>query len=145
MTPAFKRPESVLVVIHAPGPEVLMLQRADDPDFWQSVTGSLEAGETPLQAAQRELREETGLSAPVIDLGTNSRFPIRRAWRHRYAPGVTENLEHRFHVQVPRGAGVTLDPGEHLAFRWVDVPTALQLATSATNRDTISALFGAGH
>lgn len=141
MTPCYKRPESVLVVIHAPGPQVLMLQRADDPAFWQSVTGSLEDDETPLEAAQRELREETGLTQPVIDLGVHSVYAIRALWRHRYAPDVTENLEHRFHVQVPRDAPVVLDAREHLAYRWVDVPTAMALAWSDTNREAISGLL----
>ena len=133
----WKRPESVLVVVHAASGEVLLLRRSDDPAFWQSVTGSLEAGETPIAAARRELREETGIEAEPVDRRTRTRFEIRGVWRARYAPDVTHNVEHVFEVRLDAPRDVMLSPDEHLAFRWVPADEALALASSPTDRAAI--------
>ena len=134
-----KRPESVLVLVYTAAGEVLLLRRRTPEDFWQSVTGSLEWGETPTQAARRELFEETGLEAgdALIDCNTRNRFPILPAWRARYAPDVAENLEHVFRIAFPARPAIRLDPAEHLEYRWLGRDAAAALASSYTNRDAI--------
>ena len=132
-----KRPESILVVVHTRAGEVLLLQRCNPPDYWQSVTDSLERDEGPHAAAQRELREETGLQLPVIDCHRVNRFPIHPAWRNRYAPDVQDNTEHVFRAELAVSREVTLNPQEHLAYRWLPAQEAARLATSPTNRDAI--------
>lgn len=140
----YKHPESVLVVVCTADGEVLLLQRRQPPDFWQSVTGSLEAGETPLQAARRELREETGLSVPVQDCRRSNSFAIHPAWRPRYAPGVERNLEHVFLARCEQRPEIRLNPREHQACCWLPREQAAQRATSYTNRDAILALVPSG-
>jgi len=140
MRPA-KRPESVLVVVHDPGGRILLLRRRRPADFWQSVTGSLEAGETPVDAARREVGEETGLDpAALVDCRRSRRFAIAPAWQARYGAGVTHNLEHEFRLQVAAGAEPALDPGEHAAAVWLEHGPALARATSWTNRAAIRML-----
>ena len=108
----FKIPESVLVVIHTPQLDVLLIERADHPGFWQSVTGSRDEVDEPLmQTAQREVMEETGIAtAPAQwrDWGLSNVYEIYPAWRHRYAPGVHLNTEHVFGLCVPNACTVTL-------------------------------------
>lgn len=134
----YKRPESVLVLVCSRGGEVLMLRRREPADFWQSVTGSLRWSETPIEAARRELAEETGLSGEGLeDCERSNRFPIVPPWRQRYAPEAHENLEHLFRLVVPRAIPVTLNPAEHLEYRWLDREAASGLASSWTNRDAI--------
>ena len=119
---SFKLPVSVLVVIYAEDTKrVLMLQRRDDPAFWQSVTGSLEAGETALQAAAREVKEEV-----AIDVACE---------RHRYAPGVERNTEFWFCLALPHEREITFT--EHLAYRWVSATEAAALTKSWSNRQAI--------
>ena len=114
-----------------------MLQRCQPPDFWQSVTGSLMRGESPLAAAQRELREETGLEADIIDCHQTNRFPIHPAWRARYAPDTETNLEHVFRAEFTSRPAVRLNPQEHQSYRWLRRAAAAELASSRTNRDAI--------
>lgn len=138
---AYKHPVSVLVVIYAQDTgRVLMLQRCDDPDFWQSVTGSLEAGETALQAAQREVWEEVGINAlaerlRVEDCQRQIEFEIFPHYRHRYAPGITHNREHWFRLLLPTERNVALS--EHLAFCWLEPAAAAALTKSWSNRQAI--------
>lgn len=139
----FKRPESVLVVIYTTDLEVLLIRRQNPSHFWQSVTGSLEAGETPAEAAVRELAEETGIVAAVNDHATSRSFPIAAAWRRRYAPGVTENLEHEFSVQLPARCTVVLDPNEHVEYCWLPLVEAIAKVSSRTNRAALQAILKA--
>lgn len=137
---SFKSPVSVLVVIHTPALDVLLLERAAHPGFWQSVTGSLEGGETPLQAAIREVAEETGIACGAADLRDwrlSNRFEIFPQWRARYAEGVTHNVEHVFSLCIPEPQAVTVAPDEHLSWRWLPWRAAAAACFSWTNRDAI--------
>ena len=138
-----KIPISVLVVVHTPDLQVLLLERANAPEFWQSVTGSQEEGETLLQTAVRELKEETGLDvAPgaLTDWGKQNEFEIFQRWRNRYAPGVTHNTEHVFGLLVPQPVPIVLDPMEHLRYEWLPWQAAAEKAFSWTNADAIREL-----
>jgi len=138
---AFKRPVSVLVVIFArDSGRVLMLQRRDDPSFWQSVTGSQEEGETLLATAQREVREETGIDIDdgqltLVDCQRQIEFEIFAHFRHRYAPEVTHNSEHWFCLALPEERPIALS--EHLAYRWIAAADAAALTKSWSNRQAI--------
>ena len=138
----FKRPQSVLVVICTRGGEFLMLRRTSPSTFWQSVTGSLGPGESPRNAALREVREETGLQAgsALIDLKRSALFPIVRAWRERYAPNVRFNREYWFALVLETRRLIRLNRLEHLEYRWLPAQRAAALASSWTNRDLIRAL-----
>jgi dATP pyrophosphohydrolase len=142
----FKLPRSVLVIIHTPDKQVLLLERADAPGYWQSVTGSQDAGETLVETAIREVAEETGLDAAaytLTDWCIDNRFEIFEHWRSRYAPGVTHNLERVFGLQVPAPRPVTLAPREHLAQVWLPWGEAAERCFSWTNADAIR-LLGCG-
>jgi dihydroneopterin triphosphate diphosphatase len=141
---AYKIPESVLVVIHTDALDVLMLERADRPGFWQCVTGSKDTLDEPLsETARREVLEETGIRvqdlapASLVDWQLANVYDIYPVWRHRYAPGVTRNTEHVFGLTVPTGTAVTLAPREHLHFRWLPWREAADLCFSPSNAEAI--------
>lgn len=139
----FKTPISALVLIHTDDLQVLIMERADKKGFWQSVTGSLEQGETPLQAAIREVREETGLDATqyqLQDWHANNVYEIYPHWRYRYAPGVTHNTEHLFGLLLPNTLPIKMAPDEHVQYEWVDWREAAKRVFSWTNIDALSKL-----
>ena len=141
MTEGFRRPESVLVVVHTPAIDCLVLERVAPAGFWQSVTGTLRWDETPAAAAARELREETGLDAAgLADAGITRSFPILPEWRARYAPDVQENLEHWWYLELPERASVVLNPAEHSSYRWLPLAEAIGIASSWTNREALERL-----
>lgn len=139
-----KIPQSVLVVIHAPDGHVLLLERADHPGFWQSVTGSLDSlDEAPVVAAAREVREETGMVhewADFNDWQMTNQYEIYPHWRHRYAPGVTHNTEHVFSLCIPLHTEIQLAPREHLQSVWLPWAEAAERCFSWTNTQAIQTL-----
>ncbi|OYW63791.1 MAG: dihydroneopterin triphosphate diphosphatase [Hydrogenophilales bacterium 16-64-46] len=140
---AHKIPVSVLVVIHTADGQVLLMERADAPGFWQSVTGSQDAGETLVQTAIREVAEETGFDAarhPLTDWQSETRYEIYERWRHRYAPGVTHNTEHVFGLQLPAPLAPTLAPREHTAWQWLPWAQAADACFSPSNAAAIRTL-----
>ena len=140
----FKIPVSTLVLVHTPDLRVLLLERADYPGYWQSVTGSQEASETLAQTATRELHEETGIEADayggVVDWQLQNVYEIFPRWRHRYPPGTTHNSEHVFALEVPQPVPVRLQPREHLAHVWLPWNEAAAKCFSWSNREAIEQL-----
>ncbi|MFS8973508.1 dihydroneopterin triphosphate diphosphatase [Cupriavidus necator] len=140
----YKIPESVLVVIYTPDLQVLLLERADRPGFWQSVTGSLDTLDEPLAlTAAREVAEETGIIAgehQLTDWGHSIQYDIYPQWRHRYAEGITRNTEHWFGLRVHEALPVTLAPLEHLQYKWLPWEQAAQQCFSSSNAEAIRQL-----
>jgi len=136
----YKRPVSVLVVIHTPDLRILLLERRLHPGYWQSVTGSQEEGESLIACAAREVEEETGIAAGQSDFTdwqlTNT-FEIFAEWRHRYAPGITRNSEHVFSLEVAQALPVSIAPDEHLNYLWLPWREAAEKCFSWSNRDAI--------
>jgi dATP pyrophosphohydrolase len=141
---AFKTPVSVLVLVYTKQLQVLLIERADRPGFWQSVTGSIEAQDANLMAtAKRELMEETGIDADLYTLSDwqfAQTYEIYAHWRYRYAPGVTHNVEHVFGLELPAPVEVKLAPREHTAYQWVDWREAAQKVFSWTNLEALRKL-----
>src|SRR5882672_4676964 len=141
--PRYKTPVSVLVVVHTPSLEVLLLERADRPGFWQSVTGSQDGGESLRETAVRELKEETGLDAAhhsLSDWHRQNRYEIYQRWRNRYAPGETHNTEHVFSLSVPGPLAIALAPREHLRYEWLPWREAAERVFSWSNAEAIREL-----
>ena len=140
----FKLPVSTLALVHTQDLRVLLIERADAPGYWQSVTGSQEPGETLIETATRELAEETGIDAGayggLVDWKVSNVYEIYPRWRHRYAPGTTHNTEHVFALQVPEPIAVTLSPREHRASAWLPWEEAAAKCFSWSNRDAIRML-----
>lgn len=141
---SFKIPISTLVLVHTRDLRVLLLERADYPDHWQSVTGSQEPGETLAETATRELLEETGVVAShyggLNDWELSNVFEIFPQWRQRYPGGTTHNTEHVFALCVPEPVPVRLAPDEHRAYAWLPWPQAAEKCFSWSNRAAIKAL-----
>jgi dATP pyrophosphohydrolase len=141
---SYKLPVSVLVVLHTAALEVLLLERASHPGYWQSVTGSLDRLDEPLEeAAAREVREETGIEiarGSLVRWNVTNNFEIYSTWRHRFAPGVTHNTEHVFGLTLPGRMPVTLSAEEHTAFQWLPWREAAEKCFSWSNRDAIRML-----
>jgi dATP pyrophosphohydrolase len=141
---SYKLPVSVLVVLHTAALEVLLLERASHPGYWQSVTGSLDRLDEPLEeAAAREVREETGIEiarGSLVRWNVTNNFEIYATWRHRFAPGVTHNTEHVFGLTLPGRLPVTLSAEEHTAFQWLPWREAAEKCFSWSNRDAIRML-----
>lgn len=147
----YKIPESILVVIHTKDLQVLLIERTDKPGFWQSVTGSKDTEDEPLeQTAIREVNEETGISIVERPLAANevhtsnlndwrlsNIFEIYPIWRHRYAPGITRNTEHVFGLLVPRDVPIMLAPREHLQHVWLPYQEAADRCFSPSNAEAI--------
>ena len=144
----FKTPISVLVLIHTSDLKVLLIERADKAGFWQSVTGSIEIEDADLSAtATREVFEETGLNAlqyKLEDWQFAQTYEIYEHWRYRYAPGVTQNVEHVFGLELPAPVDVRLSPDEHVAYEWVDWREAAKRVFSWTNVEALR-LLGERH
>lgn len=135
-----KQPISVLVVIHTPDLRVLLLERTAHPGYWQSVTGSREGNETLRTTACREVTEETGINLPsdrFSDWALTNTYEIFPEWRHRYAPGVTQNLEHVFSLRLAECCDITPSPQEHRAWQWLPWQEAAERCFSWSNRDAI--------
>jgi dATP pyrophosphohydrolase len=143
---AYKIPESVLVVVHTAELDVLLIERADKPDYWQSVTGSKDRVDEPLaETAAREVAEETGIlvgtdAVPrdaLRDWALQNVYEIYPVWRHRYAPGVTHNTEHVFGLRVPAHIPVRLSPREHVRYAWLPWREAADRCFSPSNAEAI--------
>ncbi|MGE4241829.1 dihydroneopterin triphosphate diphosphatase [Ramlibacter sp.] len=137
----FKIPHSVLVVVHTAALDVLLIERADSPGFWQSVTGSKDHEDEALdETARREVREETGIGRDVgvlTDWHLENIYDIYPSYLHRYAPGVTRNREHVFGLCVPEGTAIVLSPREHIAYRWLPYREAADACFSPSNAEAI--------
>lgn len=144
MNPPFKIPLSVLVVIHTPALDVLLIERAESPGFWQSVTGSKDFVDEPFEAAAaREVQEETGLDAQapghvLTDWALENVYEIYPQWRHRYAPGVVQNTERVFGLCIPAPIPVVLSPREHRAQVWLPWSDAMDRCFSPSNAEAVS-------
>jgi len=136
----YKQPVSVLVVIYTDALEVLLLERADHPGMWQSVTGSQDGGESVRDTAMREVREETGLEATqygFTDWQIQNVYEIYDKWRHRYPPGTLYNTEHVFGLKLPHTVAITLSPREHLSYKWIPLQEAAMRVFSPSNQAAI--------
>lgn len=140
---AYKIPVSVLVVIHTADLRILLLERADHPGYWQSVTGSQDPGETLEQTAMREVREETGLNVADYVLSNwkmQNYYKLFEEWRWRYPPGITHNTEHVFGLELPHTVPVTVSPREHLGYIWLPWREAVDKVFSPSNAQAIREL-----
>ncbi len=141
MKTKYRIPQSALTVVYNCAGQVLVMQRNDDPEFWQSVTGTLEQGEKPIETALREVLEETSIDIiqsayQLVDCQKINTYDIRDRWKHRYPPGTPYNTEHVFAVEVANDQRISLT--EHSAYLWLDKTSAINKVWSDTNREAIA-------
>lgn len=139
----YKIPVSVLVLIHTPDLQVLLLERTDHPGYWQSVTGSQEPNESLKQTAFREVTEETGLNPSqfsLVDWQIQNQYTIYKEWRWRYAPGITQNTEHIFGLCIPEPMPISVSAREHLGYLWLPWQQAADKVFSESNAEAIRLL-----
>ena len=133
-----KIPISVLVIIYTKNKDILLLKKNNDKDMWQSVTGSLNENEKPIDAAKREVFEETGLASDkILDCNKQYIFEIYEMWRHKYENGVTHNTEHVFLLELEEKVNIVIDKNEHLQYEWLSRVKAAEKVFSHTNRQAI--------
>ena len=133
-----KLPISVLVIIYTKNKDILLLKKNNDKDMWQSVTGSLNKNEKPIDAAKREVFEETGLTSDkIFDCNKQYIFEIYEMWRHKYEDGVTHNTEHVFLLELEKKIDIVIDKSEHLQYEWLSRVKAAEKVFSHTNRQAI--------
>jgi dATP pyrophosphohydrolase len=133
-----KIPISVLVIIYTKNKDILLLKKNNDKDMWQSVTGSLNENEKPIDAAKREVFEETGLTSDkILDCNKQYIFEIYEMWRHKYEDGVTHNTEHVFLLELEEKIDIVIDKSEHLQYEWLSRVKAAEKVFSHTNRQAI--------
>lgn len=141
-----KRPFSVLVIIENSDGEFLLIQRADDATFWQSVTGGIEQNETALECAYREVFEETGIDCEasgykIVSLNITNQYEIRKDWRYRYEKESYLNTEYVFYLNIDSQTQIKLAPKEHLSFKWLNYQNTLQLLSSETNKNAVELIY----
>jgi dATP pyrophosphohydrolase len=133
-----KIPKSVLVIVYTKDKKVLLLKKKENRDMWQSVTGSLQIDEKPIQAAKRELYEETGINSDnIIDCGKQYIFEIYDMWKYKYDDGVTHNTEHVFKLELDNIIDIKIDKSEHVSYQWFSRVKAAEIVFSHTNRQAI--------
>ena len=137
----FRRAESVLVVVFTDDADILLLKRSQPFEFWQSVTGSLLEGEAHVEAAKRELSEETGIIDGVLSFtGVSRQFTIDPRWRNRFAPGTVENVEYEYYYRLSTRSAIQLADDEHSSFEWLQIDGAIDRVWSWTNRQALEHL-----
>jgi len=139
----YKIPVSSLIIVHTKDMEILLLHRQDKDGYWQSVTGSLEENESPIEAARRELFEETGIKYqefPIHNWKFSQKYEIYEHWRYRYPPSVSSNTEHVFSVELPKKITIKIAPKEHRDFKWVQINEAIKMVFSNTNAEALKKL-----
>lgn len=139
----YKIPVSSLIIVHTIDMEILLLHRQDKDGYWQSITGSLEENESPIEAAKRELFEETGIKYqefPILNWQFSQEYEIYKHWRYRYPPSVSSNTEHVFSVELPKKITVKIAPKEHRDFKWVSIEDAIKMVFSDTNAQALKKL-----
>ncbi len=140
---ASRRPVSILVVVYTSCGHTLALKRRKPFDFWQSITGSLDHGEEHADAARRELFEETGLTGEQLTYtGVSRMFEIDPRWRHRFGPGITDNLEFEWRLAIDKPCSIQLNPNEHTEYEWLPLEAARDRFWSWTNKAAIDDLLG---
>ncbi len=132
----------MLVVVYADDGQVLLLRQRSPFEFWQSITGSLDAGEQRVDAARRELMEETGLKeeGELVDTGVSRQFTIDPRWRDQYASGVTENTEYEWRYRLPTAMEIQINQDEHSAYCWMPIDAAIDAVWSWTNKEALQDL-----
>lgn len=136
------RGDQEIVVVVRRGTQFLVMRRAPERlGYWSLVAGGLEPDETPIEAAQRELFEETGLGTEVRPLPVALSYSLLDdppAIRARYAPGIETVTVHAFVTEAADDWEPELD-AEHDLHRWCDLDGALELLFYETTRDAVRA------